>query len=90
MNFNEARRQIDEINHQMLTLLLKRNELSLVIADEKKRQGLSIEDRDREEEILKVMVQQCPEQREEIETFFKCLFEISKQIQTKEVNGNGR
>ncbi len=86
MNFKEARRGIDEINREMLKLLLKRNELSKVIAREKKERGLAIEDPSREEEILKAMVEMSPEHHEEIETFFKCLFELSKEVQRKEVN----
>lgn len=85
MNLEQARLGIDKVNREMLELLLKRNELSLEIAREKHRRGLAIEDPKREQEILREMSEISPENREVIETFFKCLFEISKEIQKKEV-----
>jgi chorismate mutase len=51
MDLNECRHEIDEINHKIIELLAKRFELSAKVAQIKKKQGLSIVDKNRELEM---------------------------------------
>jgi len=52
MNIDDWRRQIDEIDQQILRLLAQRAEIANQILNLKKASGLPIEDPERENEIL--------------------------------------
>ncbi len=82
MNIQELRNEIDTINDEMLKLFIKRMEISYLIGKEKQKEGKSVLDRKREEEVLEYVVANSPQniQNYSIE-FFRNIMNLSKQYQ---------
>ena len=81
-NLDEIRKEISEINDEMLALFVKRMELSAQVARYKKANGLPTLDRKREEAILqKVADNTSDEFRQYALEFFRDMIELSKQYQ---------
>lgn len=82
MNIQELRKEIDSINDEMLKLFIKRMEISYLIGKEKAKEGKSVLDRKREEEVLEYVVANSPQniQNYSIE-FFRNIMNLSKQYQ---------
>lgn len=83
MNLEEARKEINAINDQMLELFIRRLELSEKIGEDKRKRGIPILDENREKEILEKMKGKSENFSKEVEEFFQFLFKISKKRQTK-------
>ncbi|MCD1147675.1 chorismate mutase [Peptoniphilus sp. KCTC 25270] len=83
MNLEEARKEINAINDQMLELFIRRLELSEKIGEDKRKRGIAILDENREKEILEKMKGKSENFSKEVEEFFQFLFKISKKRQTK-------
>ena len=82
LNLEEIRKEISEINDEMLALFVKRMELSSQVAAYKKAKGLPTLDRKREEAILqKVADNTGDELRQYALEFFRTMMDLSKQYQ---------
>lgn len=71
MDLNECRKQIDNINDEILELFLKRMDIATAVADYKKANNLPIMQQSREEEILEKMSNKSGE---ELGNYSKILF----------------
>ena len=82
LNLDEIRKEISEINDEMLTLFVRRMELSAQVAMYKKANGLPTLDRKREEAILqKVADNTSDEYRQYALQLFKTMMDLSKEYQ---------
>lgn len=82
LNLEEIRKEISEINDEMLALFVKRMELSAQVAAYKKANGLPTLDRKREEAILqKVADNTTDEFRQYALEFFRQIMDLGKQYQ---------
>ncbi len=82
LNLEEIRKEISEINDEMLALFIKRMELSSQVAAYKKANGLPTLDRKREEAILqKVADNTSDEMRQYALEFFRNIMDLGKQYQ---------
>jgi len=78
------RREIDEIDEQLVMLFEKRMELVRKIGDIKRQKGMEITDSQREEYVIKKALEKLNDKglSEELEMFFRNLISISKKIQS--------
>ncbi len=83
MDLNDRRKEIDEVDGQLLSLFKRRMEISLEIARLKEREGLPTRDPRREEQILEKRRAQAGELAPYAEELFKCLFAKSRALQDK-------
>ena len=82
LNLEEIRKEISQINDEMLELFVKRMELSAKVAAYKKANGLPTLDRKREEAILqKVADNTSDEFRQYALEFFRNIMDLGKQYQ---------
>lgn len=82
LNLDEIRKEISDINDNMLSLFIKRMELSAKVAEYKKAHDLPTLDRKREEAILQKVADSTPEEyREYALNLFKYLIYLSKEYQ---------
>ena len=82
LNLDVIRKEISEINDEMLALFVKRMELSAQVARYKKANGLPTLDRKREEAILqKVADNTVDEYRQYALRFFRTMMDLSKEYQ---------
>lgn len=82
MELNECRAQIDALDAQLLALFVRRMELSEEIAAQKKAHGLAVRDAAREEERLRAVAAQCPEElRPYARALWQTLFALSRRYQ---------
>ncbi|MFQ5891240.1 MAG: chorismate mutase [Candidatus Methanofastidiosia archaeon] len=78
----ELRERIDEIDIRILRLLEERMTVVDEIAEIKKSNNLEIEDREREEEIVKNKKSRILK-KEEIEKIFNKIIEVSKEREVR-------
>ena len=82
LNLDVIRKEISEINDEMLALFVKRMELSAQVAMYKKANGLPTLDRKREEAILqKVADNTGDEFRQYAIQLFRTMMDLSKEYQ---------
>ena len=82
LNLEEIRKEISEINDEMLALFVKRMELSAKVAMYKKANGLPTLDRKREEAILQRVADNTDvEYRQYALEFFRNIMDLGKQYQ---------
>ncbi|PTG11351.1 chorismate mutase, partial [Staphylococcus chromogenes] len=77
------RKEIEDINEQILTLLSKRGELAKKIGEEKRKQSTVIYDPQREKEMLNSLIDknQGPFNDNVIKQLFKEIFKASTDLQ---------
>ncbi len=81
-NIEELRKEINEINTQLLDLFIRRMEVSKEVALYKQANNLPILDRKREEEILQNVVDKTPDELKSYSLeYFKKLMELSREFQ---------
>lgn len=91
MEIQEIRAQIDDIDEQMITLMVKRMNMTVEIAEYKKKNNLPVLDRNREREILSHVVQLAGEGYEGYaKILFSTLFDLSKSYQSRILSHNGK
>lgn len=75
------RREIDEVNAQLLELLERRGRIVGRIAILKRRHGIQIHDPDREDAMLAAVLARAtgPFSRAQITRVFRCIFEVSRE-----------
>ena len=83
MEIHEIRKQIDEIDDVMLSLFLRRMELSKEIAAYKKSHGLPVADKQREREILAKVSENSGNMEPYACRLFTTLFQLSKACQSE-------
>jgi len=75
------RRQINQLDNQLLQLLEARFEISKEIGEVKKRKGLPIEDLAREKEIIESKCGKTDLDEGFVKKYFELIFEESKRLQ---------
>lgn len=91
MELDELRTQINEINDNILSLFLKRMEVSESIAAYKKEHGMPILNKEREREILADMMKKGGESNElYVYRLFSTLMDLSKARQAELLTGDTR
>ncbi len=91
MELNELRSQVNEIDDEMLSLFLRRMEISESIAAYKKEHGLPILNKEREREVLADMMKKGGENNElYVYRLFSTLMDLSKARQAELLTGNTR
>ena len=84
MDLKELRVEMDEIDKGLTALFQRRMELSANIARYKAEQGLAVTDRRREAEKLKAVSELVsPEFREDVQTLYRLLIDLSKGYQNR-------
>lgn len=82
-NLREYRNEIDELDHEIIQLLDKRFKRSLEMREYKKIKKLTIENKEREEEI-KNKILNCKTSeivKEELLAVYQTIFDSSKKLQ---------
>lgn len=87
MDIKEIRNQIDDIDGQLVELFKKRMECSVKVAEYKKKNGQSILNAAREEEVLDHAEQNGGEYGQYIRLLYKNIIELSRDLQYKLLNG---
>lgn len=77
----ELRNEINLINHEIIKLILKRNNISLKIGLEKRKLGLPIYDRDRENNIYTNLEAKYPENYKNLKPVFEEIIKQSRLLQ---------
>ena len=86
MDRETYRKQIDEIDRELVELFAKRMETAGKIADLKKDQGLPVLDAGRERAKLQEVVEQSPEDlRDYTRRLYSLLFELSRSYQNRRI-----
>lgn len=83
MMFEEERREIDEIDEQIISLLLRRFEVTNRIGNQKKKLGLPVQDSSREKAIvnrIQCLVPDC--QQSMVISIYQSIMEQSRQQQS--------
>ena len=83
MDLEQTRKEINEINQQMLALFERRMQCSISVAEYKKAHQMDIFDGKREKRILEEMTDTAKKElRPYVQDFFQNLMDISKDYQT--------
>ena len=77
----ELRNEINLINQEIIKLILKRNNISLKIGLEKRKLGLPIYDRDRENNIYTNLEAKYPENYKNLKPVFEEIIKQSRLLQ---------
>jgi len=84
VELQELRSEIDKIDEQLIRLFQERMDISVEVAEYKKKHDLPINDPIREKEILDKLSAKVSSEREEaITKLYSLLFELSKAEQEK-------
>lgn len=87
MDLNELRKEIDEIDSQLIPLLMKRMDVSERVADYKVKNNIPVLNEKREQEILDGVAQRCGDKGEVIKTIFSATMDASRALQHKIIGG---
>lgn len=89
MDLNDLRKDIDEIDEQILSLFIKRMSVCKDVAAFKKQNNLPVLQGNREIELLKRINTLTPDNlKEGSEVLFKNIMDISKSLQQKEIQSD--
>jgi len=88
--FAELRRQIDQIDSQILELVARRVEIVLQVGDYKRRHGLRVYDPERERRLLEHLASRAPSplDRETVRRVFERLVDESRRLEQHHVSRN--
>lgn len=85
----DLRKQIDEIDDEIVSLYLKRLKICQDIGKEKSKSGKNIEDKNREAEVIKRLTADLgKEEADLISTLYQTIFTQSKNVQSAKTNEN--
>ncbi len=87
MDLLELRKQIDDVDNQLIPLLLRRMNISRDVAQYKHENGIPVLNAQREQEILDNVSAECGEQGDAIKTVFSAIMDTSRAIQHKIIDG---
>jgi len=83
MDLKECRQEIDKINNEMLSLFLRRMEVSRSVAEYKAEHNLPILNHAREREILGEMTEKAGDEFENyVKTFYSVMMDLSRSYQS--------
>jgi len=79
----ELRKKIDEFDVEIIKLLKKRMQVSIEVGKLKEKLHIPVEDKKRESEIIRRLIDQAGENltEEQLIKIFTAVFKLSKQIQ---------
>ena len=78
MDLLSLRKQIDEIDDQLIPLLMKRMDIAKEVAAYKVEHSIPVLNAEREQEILDSVAAKCGEQGEAIKTIFSATMDASR------------
>lgn len=86
----KLRQEIDEIDNELVRLFEKRMGISKKVAEYKRINKMPIYDETRETKIIKKNIDRLDDKSisHELETFYKMIFRISRDIQEREINNS--
>ena len=87
MDLLSLRKQIDEIDDQLIPLLMKRMDIAKEVAAYKVEHSIPVLNAEREQEILDSVAAKCGEQGEAIKTIFSATMDASRALQHKIIGG---
>lgn len=87
MDLISLRKEIDEIDEQLIPLLLRRMEISKKVAEYKVQRGIPVLNEEREQQILENVAKKCGEQGDTIKTIFSATMDASRALQHKIIGG---
>lgn len=87
MDLIDLRKQIDNIDSQLIPLLLERMEVAKGVAEYKVQRGIPVLNEEREKQILDNVGDKCGEQGEAIKTIFAATMDASRALQHKIIGG---
>lgn len=87
MDLLGLRKEIDEIDEQLIPLLLKRMSISEQVAKYKVERGIPVLNSEREQQILNNVAEKCGEQGDTIKTVFSATMDASRALQHKIIGG---
>ncbi len=87
MDLLDLRKEIDDIDEQLIPLLIKRMGISKQVAEYKVQRGLPVLNEQREREILDDVHKKCGEQGDTIATVFAATMDASRALQHKIIGG---
>ncbi|MCI8285542.1 MAG: chorismate mutase [Firmicutes bacterium] len=88
MNLEDIRRQIDDVDSEMIQLFCRRMELVKGVAEYKIENGLPVLRPERENEILSRVSRQAGDEfGGYAEDLFKCIMRVSREMQQKIIDG---
>lgn len=87
MDLLDLRKEIDDIDEQLIPLLIKRMGISKQVAEYKVERGLPVLNEEREKEILDDVHKKCGEQGDTIATVFAATMDASRALQHKIIGG---
>ena len=87
MDLLSLRKQIDEIDSQLIPLLMKRMDIAKEVAQYKIEYQIPVLNEEREKQILDGVAEKCGEQGEAIKTIFSATMDASRAIQHKLIGG---
>ena len=86
MDLQDFRKQIDEIDHELMALFQRRMETVEKIAAYKAQRGLPVRDPRREEEKREALLGQLPpELQDSAGTLLSCLLTLSREYQHRRI-----
>lgn len=87
MDLSDIRREIDEIDSQIIPLLIERNKLSLKVSDYKKKNSIPVLNAKREQEILNKVYEQGGKFSASLQSVYASIMESSRALQHLQLNG---
>lgn len=79
----ELRNKIDSVDGEIVPLLLRRLSLSREIGEYKKENALPVEDKKREEEMIRRLTENAGDDGKYIEELYKIIFKMSREAQNQ-------
>lgn len=87
MDLLDLRKEIDNIDEQLIPLLLKRMSISEQVAKYKVERGIPVLNAEREQQILDNVAAKCGDQGDTIKTVFSATMDASRALQHKIIGG---
>lgn len=87
MDLLDLRKEIDNIDEQLIPLLLKRMSISEQVARYKVERGIPVLNAEREQQILDNVAEKCGAQGDTIKTVFSATMDASRALQHKIIGG---
>ncbi len=87
MDLLDLRKEIDNIDEQLIPLLLKRMSISEQVARYKVERGIPVLNAEREQQILDNVAKKCGAQGDTIKTVFSATMDASRALQHKIIGG---
>ena len=87
MDLLGLRKQIDEIDNELIPLLLKRMSVSEQVAQYKAERGMPVLNSEREQQILDDVASKCGKHGDTIKTVFSATMDASRALQHKIIGG---